>query len=102
MAWRSLAPVRPGSLDGVQFWPGADRFFGLCPAGEGTTYGFGNLTCARLHESAAGRIGRLRERFADFGAPVQEYLAAVPRDADVYARPSDGFPAPPGTAAGWR
>jgi len=92
MAWRSLAPVSPGSLDGVQFWLGAGRFFGLCPAGEGTTYGFGNLTCPRLHEPTAGRIGRLRERFAGFGAPVQEYLAAVPRDADIHCSPIEWLP----------
>src|SRR4029077_4156536 len=34
MAWRSLAPVRPRSLDGIQFWLGEDRFFGLCPVGD--------------------------------------------------------------------
>jgi len=92
MAWRSLAPVRPGSLDGLQFWLGQDRFFGLCPAGGGTTYGFGNITCARLHEPAAGRIRRLCERFADFGAPVQEYLAAVPQDAGIHCSPIEWLP----------
>jgi 2-polyprenyl-6-methoxyphenol hydroxylase-like FAD-dependent oxidoreductase len=91
MAWRSLAPIRPSSLDGVQFWLGEDRFFGLCPAG-GVTYGFGNLTCARLHEPVAGRARRLRERFAGFGAPVREYLAAVERDADIHCSPIEWLP----------
>jgi 2-polyprenyl-6-methoxyphenol hydroxylase-like FAD-dependent oxidoreductase len=91
MVWRSLAPVRPGSLDGVQFWLGQDRFFGLCPAGA-VTYGFGNVACARLREPVGGRAGRLRERFAGFGAPVQEFLAAVPGDADVHCSPVEWLP----------
>ena len=78
MAWRSLAPVRPHSLDGVQFELGEDRFFGLCPIGNELTYGFGNFACARRDESAGGCVRRLREYFAGFGEPVQQYLAAVP------------------------
>ncbi|HSS91913.1 MAG TPA: FAD-dependent monooxygenase [Streptosporangiaceae bacterium] len=92
MAWRSLAPIRPGSLRGVQFWLGEDRFFGLCPAGHDTTYGFGNLTCARLREPVAGRAHRLRERFAGFGTPVQEYLQAVGRDSDIHCSPVEWLP----------
>jgi 2-polyprenyl-6-methoxyphenol hydroxylase-like FAD-dependent oxidoreductase len=57
MAWRSLAPVRPRSLDGVQFWLGEDRFFGLCPVGDELTYGFGNLTCAAGTSRRAGARG---------------------------------------------
>jgi len=39
MAWRSIAPIRPGSLTNLQFWLGDGCFFGLCPVGDGRTYG---------------------------------------------------------------
>jgi 2-polyprenyl-6-methoxyphenol hydroxylase-like FAD-dependent oxidoreductase len=92
MAWRSLAPVRPRSLDGVQFWLGEDRFFGLCPVGDELTYGFGNLACARRHEPVSGRAGRLRDYFAGFGAPVRQYLAAVPGDDSIHCSPVEWLP----------
>jgi len=94
MAWRSLAPVRPRSLDGVQFWLGEDRFFGLCPVGDGVTYGFGNIACVRRHEPAGGRARRLSEHFAGFGEPVRQYLAAVPRDGDIHCSPVECLPEP--------
>jgi 2-polyprenyl-6-methoxyphenol hydroxylase-like FAD-dependent oxidoreductase len=87
MAWRSLAPTHPNVPDAVQFWLGEDRFFGLCPAGDGTTYGFGNLAGARLYEPVAGRKRRLIERFAGFAAPVRDYLAAVAGDSDIHCAP---------------
>jgi 2-polyprenyl-6-methoxyphenol hydroxylase-like FAD-dependent oxidoreductase len=92
MAWRSIAPTRPAGLDGVQFWLGADRFFGLCPVGGDATYGFGNLAGSPVHEPVAGRRQRLAERFAGFGSPVQEYLAAVERDSDVHCGPVEWLP----------
>lgn len=91
MAWRSLAPIRPRSLDGIQFWLGEDRFFGLCPVGNELTYGFGNLACARRHEPVSGRLCRLREYFAGFGEPVQQYLA-VPGDGDIHCSPVEWLP----------
>jgi 2-polyprenyl-6-methoxyphenol hydroxylase-like FAD-dependent oxidoreductase len=97
MAWRSVAAVRPDGLEGVQFWLGSDRFFGLCPAGDGITYGFGNVSCALLHDPVAGRRRRLADRFADFGVAVREYLAAVERDGDIHCAPVEWLP---GTA--WR
>jgi 2-polyprenyl-6-methoxyphenol hydroxylase-like FAD-dependent oxidoreductase len=45
-----------------------------------------------LHEPAGGRAGRLRERFAGFGAPVREFLAAVPGDAGVHCSPVEWLP----------
>jgi len=87
MVWRSVAPVRPDALEAVQFWLGRDRFFGLCPAGDGITYGFGNVSCGRLRDPVDGRKRRLAGRFAGFGAPVQEYLAAVERDGDIHCAP---------------
>jgi FAD-dependent urate hydroxylase len=92
MVWRSVARIRAGELEGLQFWLGGDRFFGLCPAGDGTTYGFGNITRARLQDPVAGRKRRLAEWFADFGAPVREYLAAVESDSDVHCAPVEWQP----------
>jgi 2-polyprenyl-6-methoxyphenol hydroxylase-like FAD-dependent oxidoreductase len=92
MAWRSLAPIRPRSLDGIQFWLGEDRFFGLCPVGDELTYGFGNLACARRHELVSGRLCRLRDYFAGFGGPVRQYLAAVPGDGDIHCSPVEWLP----------
>jgi 2-polyprenyl-6-methoxyphenol hydroxylase-like FAD-dependent oxidoreductase len=92
MVWRSVAPVRPSALEGVRFWLGRDRFFGLCPAGDDITYGFGNVTCALLHDPVDGRKDRLAERFADFAAPVREYLAAVECDSDIHCAPVEWLP----------
>lgn len=92
MVWRSVARVRPAAHEAVQFWLGSDRFFGLCPAGDGISYGFGNLTCAVLHDPVDGRKRRLAERFADFAAPVREYLAAVQCDSDIHCAPVEWLP----------
>jgi len=92
MVWRSLAPVCPGGPDGVQFWLGCDRFFGLCPAGDGITYGFGNIARPRLRDPVAGRKRRLIEQFTGFGAPVLEYLAAIECDGDIHCAPVEWLP----------
>jgi 2-polyprenyl-6-methoxyphenol hydroxylase-like FAD-dependent oxidoreductase len=84
--------MRADELEGVQFWLGCDRFFGLCPVGPGTTYGFGNVARARLQDPVAGRKRRLAEWFADFGGPVREYLAAVESDSDVHCAPVEWQP----------
>jgi 2-polyprenyl-6-methoxyphenol hydroxylase-like FAD-dependent oxidoreductase len=94
MAWRSVAPVRPDGLDGVQFWLGEDGFFGLFPAGNGITYGVGNVTSERVRDPVPGRKSRLRDRFAAFGPPVQQYLAAIGRDEDVHCSPIEWLSAP--------
>jgi 2-polyprenyl-6-methoxyphenol hydroxylase-like FAD-dependent oxidoreductase len=92
MAWRSLAPVGCGTGDTVQFFLGTDRFFGLCPVGDEVTYGFGNVTCGRLYDPVAGRKRRLAGRFADFGPPVQEYIAAIRSDEDIHPGPISWYP----------
>jgi 2-polyprenyl-6-methoxyphenol hydroxylase-like FAD-dependent oxidoreductase len=89
MAWRSVAPVRPRGLSDVRFLLGDGCFFGLCPVAEGRTYGFGNTTGSRTHESNAGRLQRLRYLFADFGKSVQEYLGALERDEQIHCGPVD-------------
>jgi 2-polyprenyl-6-methoxyphenol hydroxylase-like FAD-dependent oxidoreductase len=92
LAWRSLAPAGATPLGGVEFWLGEDRFFGLCPAGPGLVYGFGNVAGPRQHEPVAGRARRLREHFAAFGTPVQEYLAAIPGDDAIHCSPVEWLP----------
>jgi 2-polyprenyl-6-methoxyphenol hydroxylase-like FAD-dependent oxidoreductase len=89
MAWRSIAPIRPRGLTTLQFLLGDGRFFGLCPVGDGSTYGFGNITQPRAYEPIAGRLDRLRHHFAGFGEIVQEYLAALERDAQIHCGPID-------------
>jgi 2-polyprenyl-6-methoxyphenol hydroxylase-like FAD-dependent oxidoreductase len=89
MAWRSVAPIRPRGLTTLQFLLGEGCFFGLCPVGDGRAYGFGNVTESRAHQRVAGRLGRLRRRFADFGDIVQDYLAALERDDEIHCGPVD-------------
>src|SRR5262249_42866092 len=59
MVWRSLAPLRARELNGVQFWLADGSFFGLCPVGDGRTYGFGNVAEPRAHDAVSGRRERL-------------------------------------------
>jgi 2-polyprenyl-6-methoxyphenol hydroxylase-like FAD-dependent oxidoreductase len=89
MAWRSIAPIRPRGLTSLQFLLGDNCFFGLCPIGEGRTYGFGSITEPRTHEPMVGRLDRLRGRFAGFGEIVQQYLAALDHDKQIHCSPVD-------------
>jgi 2-polyprenyl-6-methoxyphenol hydroxylase-like FAD-dependent oxidoreductase len=92
LVWRSVAAVRPDLPDGVQFWLGDDRFFGLCPAGEGWAYGFGTVRAQRRREPVAGRARALAARFEGFGAPVRDYLDAVGGDAAIHCAPIEWLP----------
>ena len=87
MVWRSIAPVRPRGLTHLQFLLGDGCFFGLCPVGGDSTYGFGGVAGPRFRDPLQGRLGRLRERFASFGDIVQEYLAALESDSDLHCSP---------------
>ncbi len=87
MAWRSVAPVQPHGLNGLQFHLGDGCFFGLCPLGNGRTYGFGNVAEPRFYDAVEGRLERLRNRFATFGRPVLDYLDALERDEQVHCAP---------------
>jgi 2-polyprenyl-6-methoxyphenol hydroxylase-like FAD-dependent oxidoreductase len=84
MNWRSIAPIRPCYSMSLQFLLGDGCFFGLCPVGEGRTYGFGYVVQPRSRDPLAGRLERLRNRFASFGAPVREFLASLERDEQVH------------------
>jgi FAD-dependent urate hydroxylase len=89
MAWRSVAPIRPHGLTSLQFLLGEGCFFGLCPVGNGHTYGFGNITGPRAHEPMEGRLDRLRGQFAGFGGIVQDYLGALTSDEQIHCGPVD-------------
>jgi 2-polyprenyl-6-methoxyphenol hydroxylase-like FAD-dependent oxidoreductase len=85
MGWRSLAPVRHGTPDEVQFWLGDGCFFGLFPVSNKHTYGFGYINePERRHDLAQGRLERLRERFAAFGGLVKAYLATFEREEQIH------------------
>jgi FAD-dependent urate hydroxylase len=83
MNWRSVAPIRPTGLTGLQMHLGDGCTFGLVPMGGGRTYGFAYVVQPRFHDPLEGRLKRLRERFATFGGRVQEYLASLERDGQV-------------------
>jgi len=89
MAWRSVTPIRPHGLTTLQFLLGDGCFFGLCPVGDGRTYGFANFTEPRTREPIAGRLDRLRRRLAGFGGIVQEYLGALTGDDQIHCGPVD-------------
>jgi len=93
MAWRSLARIGPRDPL-LQFVVGDGSFFGLCPVGNGWTYGFGNVTQARAHDPIDGRLDRLRRRFAGYGGAVQDYLAALAHDADIHCSPIEWLAEP--------
>ena len=52
--------------------------------GEGHTYGFGAVGGARFKDPIVGRLERFRRRFAEFGAPVPAYLAALQSDEQLH------------------
>jgi 2-polyprenyl-6-methoxyphenol hydroxylase-like FAD-dependent oxidoreductase len=83
MNWRSVAPVRPVGLTGLQMHLGDGCTFGLVPMGAGRTYGFAYVLQPRFHDPLEGRLARLRNRFAAFGGRVPEYLASLERDDQV-------------------
>jgi 2-polyprenyl-6-methoxyphenol hydroxylase-like FAD-dependent oxidoreductase len=83
MNWRSVAPIQPAGLTGLQMHLGDACTFGLVPMGAGRTYGFAYVIQPRFHDPLEGRLERLRNRFATFGGRVQEYLASLERDEQV-------------------
>jgi 2-polyprenyl-6-methoxyphenol hydroxylase-like FAD-dependent oxidoreductase len=83
MNWRSIAPIRPAGLTGLQMHLGDGCMFGLVPMGAGRTYGFAYVIQPRFHDPLEGRLDRLRNRFATFGGRVLEYLASLKRDDQV-------------------
>jgi 2-polyprenyl-6-methoxyphenol hydroxylase-like FAD-dependent oxidoreductase len=84
MAWRSVIPTRPPGILDMMVLMGEGCFFGLAPMGEGHTYGFGAVAGARFKDPIVGRLERFRRRFAEFGAPVPAYLAALQSDEQLH------------------
>jgi 2-polyprenyl-6-methoxyphenol hydroxylase-like FAD-dependent oxidoreductase len=84
MVWRAIAPIRPRGLTKLQFLLGDGCFFGLCPVGDGGTYGFANTSEPRFHDEPEGRLERVRARFASFGSIVHEYLGALDSDDSLH------------------
>jgi len=84
MAWRSLVPTRPPKMFEMMVLLGEGCFFGLVPMGEGCTYGFGAVDGKRFEDPLAGRLERFRRRFAEFGAPVPAFLAALRTDDQLH------------------
>ena len=87
MAWRSLIPMRPPGVTDFMVLLGEGCAFGLMPMGEGHTYSFGVADSPRVRDPLAGRLERLRRRFADFGGPVPAYLAALTCDEQLHCAP---------------
>ena len=88
MVWRSVITSRPqGIVDNMMVLMGNGCFFGLVPMGEGYTYGFGAVDTERFEDSLTGRLERFRRRFAEFGGPVPEYLAALQSDRQLQVGP---------------
>jgi 2-polyprenyl-6-methoxyphenol hydroxylase-like FAD-dependent oxidoreductase len=83
MNWRSVAPIRPAGLTGLQMHLGDGCTFGLVPMGAERTYGFAYVIHPRFHDPLEGRLKRLRNRFATFGGRVQEYMASLERDEQI-------------------
>jgi 2-polyprenyl-6-methoxyphenol hydroxylase-like FAD-dependent oxidoreductase len=83
MNWRSVAPIRPAGLSGLQMHLGDGCTFGLVPMGAGRTYGFAYVIQPRVHDPLEGRLERLRKRFATFGRHVQQYLASLEHDDQI-------------------
>ena len=87
MFWRSIVPVRPPGLIDLMILMGDGRYFGLVPMGGQHTYAFGAVGGPRLEDPLEGRLGRVRDRFADFGGPVPAYLAALECDEQLHVGP---------------
>ena len=67
MNWRSIAPIRPAGLTGLEMHLGDSCVFGLVPMGDGRTYGFAYVVQPRFRDPLEGRLERLCKRFAKFG-----------------------------------
>jgi 2-polyprenyl-6-methoxyphenol hydroxylase-like FAD-dependent oxidoreductase len=81
VVWRSVVVARPRGLDGLTVVLGDGCFFGLLPVGGGRTYGFAGLNAAEpFDDPPAGRLERVRRRFAGLGGPVADYLGALSHD----------------------
>ncbi|MBV9229966.1 MAG: FAD-dependent monooxygenase [Chloroflexi bacterium] len=89
MIWRSLLPVNPQDTTNFRIMFGDGCFFGITPMGDGQTNIFGGVGMPRAHDPVQGRLLRFRKRFASFGGQVQQCLAAISRDEQIYCGPAE-------------
>ena len=89
MIWRSLVPIRPPDPTNFRILFGDGCFFGITPLREGPTNIFGAVGMPRTQDPLPGRLERFRKRFAGFDGHVQECLAALSRDEQVYCNPAE-------------
>jgi 2-polyprenyl-6-methoxyphenol hydroxylase-like FAD-dependent oxidoreductase len=84
IAWRAMAPI-PNDTEAIQFWLGDELFFTTYPLGDARTYGCAFVAGATPDIAPVkGRVVRLRERFADFGEPVRNFLDRLTRDDQIH------------------
>ena len=62
-------------------------FVGVVPVGGGHTYSFAAIDSEQIDDPLPGRLSRFRRRFAAFGGPVPEYLAALESDEQLHFGP---------------
>lgn len=89
MVWRGLAPIPPPDPTNFRILFGDGCFFGITPLQDGPTNIFGGVGMPRSYDPLHGRLARFRQRFADFGGPVQECLAAISSDEQIHCGPSE-------------
>jgi 2-polyprenyl-6-methoxyphenol hydroxylase-like FAD-dependent oxidoreductase len=87
MIWRTLVPIRPRGVTYFRLLLGEGCFFGIMPMGDGHINAFGGVGMPRTHDPVQGRLERFRRRFAGFGGQVQECLAAISSDKQIYCGP---------------
>jgi 2-polyprenyl-6-methoxyphenol hydroxylase-like FAD-dependent oxidoreductase len=84
MVWRAVADWRPSDADALAISVGDGCFFGSFAIGPRATTAFGVVERAAFVDPLAGRLRRLRERFAGFSGHVRGFLAALEHDAQVH------------------
>jgi len=87
MIWRTLVHIRPRGVTNFRLMLGDGCFFGIMPMGGGHSNIFGGVGMPRAHDPVQGRLERFRKRFAGFGGQVQECLAAISSDKQIYCGP---------------
>jgi len=87
MAWRSVISSRPAGVEELMVLLGDGCFVGVVPIGGGHTYSFAAIDSDPVDDPVPGRLARFRRRFAAFGGPVPEYLAALESDEQLHFGP---------------
>ena len=89
MYWRGMVSSLR-QLDNMIVFYGEGRVVGLVPVGNDQTYVFGHLASAEpIDDPIEGRLERFRARYAAFGGPVHEAVAALERDEQLHFAPTE-------------